>query len=113
MIEVRNLTKVFDTRGQVVRAVDDVTTGVAKGEVVVVIASRPLLVSSVMAITETREVSFTRLMNCPANGGSTRLKACGRITWRIDCAAFRPRERAASSWPRAMDCTPARTISAT
>ena len=36
-----------------------------------VIASRPLLVSSVMAITETREVSFTRLMNCPANGGST------------------------------------------
>ena len=37
MIEVRNLTKVFDTRGQVVRAVDDVTTGVAKGEVVVVI----------------------------------------------------------------------------
>ncbi len=37
MIEVRNLTKVFDTRGQVVRAVDDVSTGVAKGEVVVVI----------------------------------------------------------------------------
>lgn len=37
MIEVRNLTKVFDTRGQVVRAVDDVTTGVTKGEVVVVI----------------------------------------------------------------------------
>ncbi|MBB4863075.1 polar amino acid transport system ATP-binding protein [Pseudomonas nitritireducens] len=34
---MRNLTKVFDTRGQVVRAVDDVTTGVAKGEVVVVI----------------------------------------------------------------------------
>nr|WP_205345833.1 amino acid ABC transporter ATP-binding protein [Pseudomonas nitroreducens] len=31
------MTKVFDTRGQVVRAVDDVTTGVAKGEVVVVI----------------------------------------------------------------------------
>ncbi|KAF1071200.1 MAG: Glutamine transport ATP-binding protein GlnQ [Pseudomonas citronellolis] len=37
MIEVRNLTKVFDTRGQVVRAVDDVSTGVARGEVVVVI----------------------------------------------------------------------------
>ncbi|SDI38991.1 amino acid ABC transporter ATP-binding protein [Pseudomonas panipatensis] len=37
MIEVRNLTKVFDTRGQVVRAVDDVSTTVAKGEVVVVI----------------------------------------------------------------------------
>ncbi|CDF86690.1 Glutamine transport ATP-binding protein GlnQ [Pseudomonas knackmussii B13] len=37
MIEVRNLTKVFDTRGHVVRAVDDVTTRVEKGEVVVVI----------------------------------------------------------------------------
>ena len=37
MIEVRNLTKVFDTRGHVVRAVDDVTTRVDRGEVVVVI----------------------------------------------------------------------------
>ncbi|MCB1769455.1 MAG: amino acid ABC transporter ATP-binding protein, partial [Candidatus Competibacteraceae bacterium] len=37
MIEVRNLIKVFEGRGQVVRAVDDVTTQVAKGEVVVVI----------------------------------------------------------------------------
>ena len=37
MIEVRNLVKVFDTRGQVVRAVDNVTTQVAKGEVLVVI----------------------------------------------------------------------------
>ncbi|MDN6855558.1 amino acid ABC transporter ATP-binding protein [Pseudomonas sp. CAN2814] len=37
MIEVRNLTKVYDTRGLVVRAVDDVSTGVARGEVVVVI----------------------------------------------------------------------------
>ncbi|EKT4468845.1 amino acid ABC transporter ATP-binding protein [Pseudomonas juntendi] len=37
MIEVRDLVKVFDTRGQVVRAVDNVTTGVAKGEVVVVL----------------------------------------------------------------------------
>ena len=34
MIEVRDLLKVFDTRGQVVRAVDNVTTQVAKGEVV-------------------------------------------------------------------------------
>ncbi|MNP29923.1 hypothetical protein D3C76_1229720 [compost metagenome] len=76
-------------------------------------ASRPLLVSSVMAITETSEVSLTRLMNWPAKGGSTRLKACGRITWRIDWPAFRPSERAASFWPLAMDCTPARTISAT
>ncbi|MFO6370298.1 hypothetical protein ACLBWA_35160, partial [Pseudomonas aeruginosa] len=32
MIEVRNLLKVFDTRGQVVRAVDDVSTRVARGE---------------------------------------------------------------------------------
>ena len=37
MIEVRDLIKVFDTRGQVVRAVDNVTTQVAKGEVLVVI----------------------------------------------------------------------------
>nr|WP_189661977.1 amino acid ABC transporter ATP-binding protein [Pseudomonas urmiensis] len=37
VIEVRDLLKVFDTRGQVVRAVDNVTTQVAKGEVVVVL----------------------------------------------------------------------------
>ncbi|WP_312936632.1 amino acid ABC transporter ATP-binding protein [Pseudomonas sp.] len=37
MIEVRDLLKVFDTRGQVVRAVDNVTTRVSKGEVVVVL----------------------------------------------------------------------------
>ncbi|HCV71761.1 MAG TPA: peptide ABC transporter ATP-binding protein, partial [Agrobacterium sp.] len=37
MIEVRDLLKVFDTRGHVVRAVDNVTTHVAKGEVVVVL----------------------------------------------------------------------------
>lgn len=37
MIEVRDLVKVFDTRGQVVRAVDNVSTTVAKGEVLVVI----------------------------------------------------------------------------
>ena len=37
MIEVRDLLKIFDTRGQVVRAVDNVTTQVAKGEVVVVL----------------------------------------------------------------------------
>jgi len=37
VIEVRDLVKVFDTRGQVVRAVDNVTTRVAKGEVLVVI----------------------------------------------------------------------------
>jgi polar amino acid transport system ATP-binding protein len=37
VIEVRDLVKVFDTRGQVVRAVDNVTTHVAKGEVLVVI----------------------------------------------------------------------------
>lgn len=37
MIEVRDLVKVFDTRGHVVRAVDNVTTQVAKGEVLVVI----------------------------------------------------------------------------
>lgn len=37
MIEVRDLVKVYDTRGQVVRAVDNVSTTVAKGEVLVVI----------------------------------------------------------------------------
>ena len=37
MIEVRELVKVFDTRGHIVRAVDNVTTKVAKGEVLVVI----------------------------------------------------------------------------
>jgi len=37
VIEVRNLIKVFEGRGQVVRAVDNVTTQVARGEVVVVI----------------------------------------------------------------------------
>jgi len=37
VIEVRNLTKVFDTRGHTVRAVDDVSTSVAKGEVLVVL----------------------------------------------------------------------------
>ncbi len=37
MIEVRDLVKVFDTRGQVVRAVDNVGTTVAMGEVLVVI----------------------------------------------------------------------------
>ena len=37
MIEVKNLLKVFEGRGQSVRAVDDVSTQVAKGEVVVII----------------------------------------------------------------------------
>ncbi|NMY74905.1 amino acid ABC transporter ATP-binding protein [Pseudomonas sp. WS 5071] len=37
MIEVRELVKVFDTRGQIVHAVDNVSTTVAKGEVLVVI----------------------------------------------------------------------------
>ncbi|NBA94099.1 amino acid ABC transporter ATP-binding protein [Pseudomonas sp. R5(2019)] len=37
MIEVRDLVKVFDTRGQVVRAVDHVSTHVSKGEVLVVL----------------------------------------------------------------------------
>jgi len=37
VIEVRDLVKVFDTRGQVVRAVDHVSTNVAKGEVLVVL----------------------------------------------------------------------------
>ncbi|MBA1188405.1 amino acid ABC transporter ATP-binding protein [Pseudomonas entomophila] len=37
MIEVQNLLKVFDARGHVVRAVDQVSTRVAKGEVVVVL----------------------------------------------------------------------------
>ncbi len=37
MIEVKNLIKVFEGRGQVVRAVDGVSTQVAKGEVVVII----------------------------------------------------------------------------
>ncbi len=37
MIEVKNLIKVFEGRGQVVRAVDDVSTQVGKGEVVVII----------------------------------------------------------------------------
>ncbi|HKL27307.1 MAG TPA: amino acid ABC transporter ATP-binding protein [Desulfuromonadales bacterium] len=37
MIEARNVVKVFTGRGQEVRAVDDVSTTVAKGEVVVVI----------------------------------------------------------------------------
>jgi ABC-type lipoprotein export system ATPase subunit len=37
VIEVRELIKVFDARGQQVRAVDNVTTQVAKGEVLVVI----------------------------------------------------------------------------
>ena len=37
MIEVRNLLKVFEARGHEVRAVDDVSTTVAKGEVVVLI----------------------------------------------------------------------------
>ena len=37
MIDVQNLLKVFDARGQVVRAVDQVSTRVAKGEVVVVL----------------------------------------------------------------------------
>ena len=37
MIEVRELVKVFDTRGHIVRAVDNVSTTVAQGEVLVVI----------------------------------------------------------------------------
>nr|WP_178117660.1 amino acid ABC transporter ATP-binding protein [Pseudomonas sp. R5(2019)] len=37
VIEVRDLVKVFDTRGQVVRAVDHVSTHVSKGEVLVVL----------------------------------------------------------------------------
>ena len=37
MIEVNKLIKIFEGRGQVVRAVDDVSTQVAKGEVVVII----------------------------------------------------------------------------
>ena len=37
MIDARNVVKIFTGRGQVVRAVDDVSTTVAKGEVVVII----------------------------------------------------------------------------
>ena len=37
MIEVNRLIKIFSGRGQLVRAVDDVSTQVAKGEVVVII----------------------------------------------------------------------------
>ncbi|WP_207886266.1 amino acid ABC transporter ATP-binding protein [Pseudomonas sp. 30_B] len=37
MIEVRDLIKTFDARGQLVRAVDNVGTSVAKGEVLVVL----------------------------------------------------------------------------
>jgi polar amino acid transport system ATP-binding protein len=37
VIEVRELVKVFDTRGHIVRAVDNVSTTVAQGEVLVVI----------------------------------------------------------------------------
>ncbi len=37
MIRVENVSKVFKSRGAVVRAVDDVSTTVDKGEVVVVI----------------------------------------------------------------------------
>ncbi len=37
MIDVRNLEKIFRGRGETVRAVDDVSTAVARGEVVVVI----------------------------------------------------------------------------
>ena len=37
MIEVRELVKIYDTRGHIVRAVDNVSTSVAKGEVLVVI----------------------------------------------------------------------------
>jgi len=37
VIEVRDLVKAYDTRGYVVRAVDNVSTSVAKGEVLVVI----------------------------------------------------------------------------
>ncbi len=37
MIDARNVVKTFHGRGQVVRAVDDVTTAVTKGEVVVII----------------------------------------------------------------------------
>ena len=37
MIEVNRLIKIFQGRGQVVRAVDDVSTRIAKGEVVVII----------------------------------------------------------------------------
>jgi polar amino acid transport system ATP-binding protein len=37
VIEVSNLLKVFEGRGQTVRAVDDVSTAIAKGEVVVII----------------------------------------------------------------------------
>ncbi|MBK8535632.1 MAG: amino acid ABC transporter ATP-binding protein [Candidatus Competibacteraceae bacterium] len=37
MIKVRNLVKIFTGRGQTVRAVDDASTEVAKGEVVVII----------------------------------------------------------------------------
>jgi polar amino acid transport system ATP-binding protein len=37
VIEVNKLIKIFEGRGQVVRAVDDVSTQVAKGEVVVII----------------------------------------------------------------------------
>jgi polar amino acid transport system ATP-binding protein len=37
VIEVKNLVKVFEGRGKPVRAVDDVSTRVSKGEVVVII----------------------------------------------------------------------------
>ena len=57
MIEVRDLVKVFDTRGQVVRAVDNVSTNVAKGEVLFTVdarAARASLDQAAAAINEAR-----------------------------------------------------------
>ena len=58
------------------------------------------------------EEFFVRLRYWFVSGGRITRRACGRTTSRKVGAARRPSAWAASLWPFATDCTPARTSSA-
>ena len=57
------------------------------------------------------EVSLNSTMNCVTSDGIMFLSACGSTTWTMVCVPVSPTAVAASTCPRATDCTPARTIS--
>ena len=59
-----------------------------------------------------RLLFLVRLRNWLMSGGMMTRRACGKVTCRSVSICDRPRERAASVWPRPTDWMPARTISA-
>ena len=58
-------------------------------------------------------MSFCRLMKSLSSGGMMVRMACGKITYRIEVHCDRPSERAAATWLRCTEFSPARYTSDT